>query len=177
MLRSSLLGHVFFLHKAVGQRIKVTSVLCSQMSGLKSVEFAQETIKKATEKLRKKSMNDQDGGGGDGGATYEAVIDVSKEFESEIKDVNAVYDEREKVRSHLIGKVISDKCSKSVTVEVFYENFVQKYQMFKRGRSKIMAHDEDEIGDIGDIVRIVPCRPMSKKKRYKVYEILRKRLI
>lgn len=37
-----------------------------------------------------------------------------------------------------------------------------------------MAHDEHEVCGMGDLVRIVPCRPMSRKKRHKVLDIIRK---
>ena len=37
-----------------------------------------------------------------------------------------------------------------------------------------MAHDENEVCNIGDYVRIIPCRPMSRKKRHKLFEILKK---
>ena len=36
-----------------------------------------------------------------------------------------------------------------------------------------MAHDENETGNVGDIVRIVPCRPVSKKKRHALIDVIR----
>ena len=42
-------------------------------------------------------------------------------------------------------------------------------------RRNVHAHDEEGLGNIGDIVRIVPCRPVSKKKRHKIIDILRKK--
>lgn len=37
-----------------------------------------------------------------------------------------------------------------------------------------MAHDEEEICQDGDLVRVVPCRPMSRKKRHKIIDVIRK---
>ena len=37
-----------------------------------------------------------------------------------------------------------------------------------------MAHDEEEKGKLGDLVRIIPCRPMSKRKKHKLKDIIRK---
>lgn len=44
----------------------------------------------------------------------------------------------------------------------------------KKAYKKIMAHDEEEECNIGDVVRIKPSRPISKKKRYTLHEILKK---
>lgn len=79
-----------------------------------------------------------------------------------------------KRRQAMIGIVVSDKCSKSITVQVIREKFVAKYNKTTRVRRKFMAHDEEEKADLGDVVRIIPCRPMSKKKRHALIDILKK---
>jgi hypothetical protein len=48
------------------------------------------------------------------------------------------------------------------------------YMVRKRTFKKIMAHDEDNACGVGDIVRIKPSRPLSKRKRFSLHEILRK---
>ncbi len=73
--------------------------------------------------------------------------------------------------------MVSDKCSKSVTVQVIRKKFFPKYDRFATVQKKYMAHDEEEICEVGDFVRIVPCRPMSRKKRFKVIDILKKRVV
>ena len=76
---------------------------------------------------------------------------------------------RRKVR---IGKVVSDKMDKSRVVAV--ERYVQHplYKKYIRRTSKFMAHDENNESREGDIVRIMETRPLSKRKRWRIVEIL-----
>ena len=74
----------------------------------------------------------------------------------------------------MVGTVVSTKCSKSITVQVIRSKFIPKYHARINVRRKVMAHDEEEIGNVGDVVRIVPCRPMSRKKRHKLMDIIRR---
>jgi small subunit ribosomal protein S17 len=71
-----------------------------------------------------------------------------------------------------IGRVVSNKMNKSVTVSV--ERLVRHpvYGKFIRRTTNIMAHDEDESCREGDTVAIVECRPISKRKSWRVVEIL-----
>jgi small subunit ribosomal protein S17 len=71
-----------------------------------------------------------------------------------------------------IGRVVSNKMSKSVTVSV--ERLVRHpvYGKFIRRTTKIMAHDEDDSCREGDTVAIVVCRPISKRKSWRVVEII-----
>lgn len=101
-------------------------------------------------------------------------IDVETEYKQEIEDVKNIYDEKKKRRQSLIGIITSDKNAKSITVEVKHLKLFAKYGKLVNVSKKIMAHDEDEIGEIGDRVRIIPCRPMSKKKRHSLIDILSK---
>ncbi len=77
---------------------------------------------------------------------------------------------RRKVRE---GVVISDKMQKTVVVQV--KNLVQHplYKRVLKRTSKFKAHDEKNCG-IGDTVRIMECRPLSKDKNWYVTEILEK---
>ncbi|HUL80548.1 MAG TPA: 30S ribosomal protein S17 [Gammaproteobacteria bacterium] len=71
-----------------------------------------------------------------------------------------------------VGRVVSNKMQKSVTVSV--ERLVKHpaYGKFIRRTTKIMAHDEDGTCRTGDTVAIVECRPISKRKAWKVVEVL-----
>jgi small subunit ribosomal protein S17 len=71
-------------------------------------------------------------------------------------------------RRTLIGQVVSNKMDKTVVVRV--ERLVQdpRYKKYVRRYSKFMAHDESNSCAIGDRVRIVEHRPLSKLKRWKV---------
>ena len=72
------------------------------------------------------------------------------------------------MRRTLVGTVISDKMDKTVVVRV--ERLVQdpRYKKYVRRYSKFMAHDEQNACSVGDCVRIVEHRPLSKRKRWKV---------
>lgn len=96
------------------------------------------------------------------------------EFAGEVKDILEEYEFRRKRHGSLLGLVVSQKCAKSVTVRVEHQKLYPKYNAVLTSRKKIMAHDETEVGEVGDLVRIVPCRPMSRKKRFKVMDVLRK---
>ena len=74
------------------------------------------------------------------------------------------------LRRTLIGMVVSDKLDKTVVVRV--ERLVKnnRYKKYVRRYSKFMAHDETNSCAIGDRVRIIEHRPLSKRKRWKVQE-------
>jgi len=71
-------------------------------------------------------------------------------------------------RRTLVGKVVSNKMDKTVVVRV--ERMVQdpRYKKYVRRYSKFMAHDENNACAVGDQVRIIEHRPLSKMKRWKV---------
>jgi len=73
-----------------------------------------------------------------------------------------------------IGKVVSDGMEKSVVVKVEYLVSHPLYKKRIKKSSKFMAHDEKDICNIGDKVKIVETRPLSKRKRWRVTEILEK---
>ena len=101
-------------------------------------------------------------------------VDPQEEYQKEISDIENQYEERKKRRQSMIGIVVSDKCSKSVTIKVEREKYFSKYDKHVKRTRKFMAHDEEEKCDMGDVVRIVPCRPMSKMKRHSVIDIIKK---
>jgi len=71
-----------------------------------------------------------------------------------------------------VGRVVSNKMQKSVTVSV--ERLIKHpvYGKFIRRTTKVMAHDEDGTCRQGDTVAIVECRPISKRKAWRVVEVL-----
>jgi small subunit ribosomal protein S17 len=73
-----------------------------------------------------------------------------------------------------IGVVKSNKMQKTVTVEVKRRVRHAKYGKFLTKRMKYKAHDEENACQVGDTVRIVETRPMSKDKRWRVAETLEK---
>jgi small subunit ribosomal protein S17 len=78
------------------------------------------------------------------------------------------------LRKKRVGTVVSDRMDKTVTVEV--ERLVAHpiYKKYIRLRSKYHAHDEKNECRVGDRVLIVESRPLSKLKRWRVKEIVRR---
>lgn len=99
---------------------------------------------------------------------------IQEEYKPEIDGIMAEYEANRLRKQGLVGMVVSAKCQKSVTVQVFHKKVVPKYLKMVDVRKKIMAHDEEGRGQVGDLVRIVPCRPMSKKKRHTLLDILKR---
>ncbi len=79
----------------------------------------------------------------------------------------------EKIKTK-IGKVVSDSMEKSVVVKVEYLVSHPLYKKRIKKSTKFMAHDEKDICNIGDKVKIAETRPLSKRKRWRVTEILEK---
>ena len=73
-----------------------------------------------------------------------------------------------------IGSVVSDKMDKTVVVAV--ETFVTHplYKKQIRRTTKFKAHDENNECKVGDVVRIMETRPLSKEKRWRVVDIIEK---
>jgi small subunit ribosomal protein S17 len=72
----------------------------------------------------------------------------------------------------ITGKVVSNKMDKTVTVLV--ERVVKHpvYGKYIKRSTKLMAHDEQNICQEGDLVSITSCRPLSKHKSFKLVEVL-----
>lgn len=75
-------------------------------------------------------------------------------------------------RKVLTGRVTSDKMDKTVVVEVQRVSRHPVYRKVIRRHQRFMAHDEQNECRVGDVVRIVEARPMSRRKRWEVTEIL-----
>ena len=77
--------------------------------------------------------------------------------------------ERRKVR---VGRVISDRMDKSVVVLVEWRRTHPLYRKSIRRRSRLVVHDADNSCRIGDMIRVIESRPISRTKRWRVAEIL-----
>ncbi len=82
--------------------------------------------------------------------------------------------EERKRRKERVGVVTSNKMEKSIVVAVERRTKHPMYGKFMKKTSKFMAHDENEECSIGDTVRIMETRPLSKKKRWRLVTILEK---
>ncbi len=76
------------------------------------------------------------------------------------------------LRKERIGIVVSNKMEKSVSVLVERKVKHPKYGKFVKKSTKFMAHDEKNECGIGDTVRIMETRPLSKNKRWRLVEII-----
>ena len=76
---------------------------------------------------------------------------------------------RRKVR---VGVVVSDSRDKTVTVEVPHSATHPRYDKVVRTSTKFHAHDEANDAHVGDTVRIMETRPISKQKRWRVVEVV-----
>ncbi len=75
-------------------------------------------------------------------------------------------------RQELIGKVVSAKCDKTITVLVETYKKHPLYGKRVKYSKKYVAHDEQNKAKEGDTVKIVATRPLSKTKRYELVEVL-----
>jgi small subunit ribosomal protein S17 len=78
------------------------------------------------------------------------------------------------LRKERIGVVVSDKMDKSIVILVERKVKHPKYGKFVKKSSKFMAHDEKNEAAMGDVVRIMETRPLSKNKCWRLVEIVEK---
>ena len=76
------------------------------------------------------------------------------------------------LRKERTGVVVSDKMDKSITVSIERRIKHPMYGKFVKTTKKFIAHDEKNDCNIGDTVRIMETRPLSKRKRWRLVEIL-----
>lgn len=83
-------------------------------------------------------------------------------------------EEKRAFRKTRVGKVISDKMDKTIVVAVV-ETFAHPlYKKTVRRTYKLKAHDEQNACGIGDRVKVMETRPLSKEKRWRLVEIIEK---
>ena len=83
----------------------------------------------------------------------------------------------ENVKRELIGVVVSDKADKTITVKVETYKKDPIYKKRVKYSKKYTAHDEENAAKVGDKVRLVATRPLSKTKRYELVEIVEKAIV
>ena len=83
----------------------------------------------------------------------------------------------EKQKREIIGIVVSNKADKTITVKYDTYKMDPKYGKRIKYSKKYTAHDENNTAGIGDKVRLVATRPLSKTKRYELAEIIEKAVI
>ena len=77
-------------------------------------------------------------------------------------------------KNEKIGEVVSTKMAKTIVVEVRRRVPHPLYKRIVKKRKKFYAHDETGQANVGDVVRIVECRPLSKLKRWVLGDIIRR---
>ena len=83
----------------------------------------------------------------------------------------------ENKKRELIGIVVSDKADKTITVKVETYKMNPIYKKRVKYSKKYAAHDENNEAHVGDKVRLVMTRPLSKTKRYELAEVIEKAVI
>ncbi len=98
-------------------------------------------------------------------------VDV-KPPEKSCDDKNCPFHGHLKVRGQIIeGKVVSNGMQNSVVVQKDYLRYIKKYERYEKRRSRILAHNPPCISaKVGDRVKIMECRPISKAKSFVVIE-------
>jgi small subunit ribosomal protein S17 len=79
-------------------------------------------------------------------------------------------------RKVMLGEVVSNRMQKTITVKVERRLRHPMYERVVKHSKKFHAHDEHNECKIGDLVRIVETRPLSKTKRWRLLEIVQRRL-
>lgn len=77
-------------------------------------------------------------------------------------------------KNEKIGQVVSTKMQKTIVVEVTRRTSHPLYKRIIQKRKKFYAHDEQSTANVGDVVRIVECRPLSRLKRWTLGEVIRR---
>lgn len=83
----------------------------------------------------------------------------------------------ENIKRELIGVVVSDKADKTIIVKVETYKKDPIYKKRIKYSKKYAAHDENNTAKIGDKVRLIATRPLSKTKRYNLVEVIEKAII
>jgi small subunit ribosomal protein S17 len=76
-------------------------------------------------------------------------------------------------KNEQVGTVVSTKMAKTIIIEVTRRVQHPLYKRIINKRKKFYAHDEEGKAKMGDVVRIIECRPLSKLKRWQLKEIVR----
>ena len=85
--------------------------------------------------------------------------------------------EERNLRKVMIGTVTSDKMDKTVVVSVATNVKHPKYGKIVKRTYKLKAHDEENVCQMGDKVKVMETRPLSKDKRWRVVEVMEKAIV
>jgi small subunit ribosomal protein S17 len=77
-------------------------------------------------------------------------------------------------KNEKVGEVVSTKMAKTIVVEVTRRVAHPVYKRIVTKRRKFYAHDEQSTAKVGDVVRIIECRPLSRLKRWQLGDVIRK---
>jgi small subunit ribosomal protein S17 len=77
-------------------------------------------------------------------------------------------------KNEKVGEVVSIKMTKTIIVQVSRRVPHPLYKRIITKRKKFYAHDEESRAKLGDVVRIIECRPLSKLKRWRLGEVVRR---
>ena len=77
-------------------------------------------------------------------------------------------------RKTKVGTVVSNKMDKSIIVAIERKVIHPLYKKYYKKTTKFMAHDQNNIASIGDVVKIMETRPLSARKRWRLVEIIEK---
>ena len=77
-------------------------------------------------------------------------------------------------KNEMVGQVVSTKMQKTIVVEVSRRVPHPKYKKIVKRRKKFYADDPESTARVGDVVRIVECRPLSRLKRWRLAEVVRR---
>ena len=80
--------------------------------------------------------------------------------------------EKKIVKKTFVGRVASDKMQKTIVVEIVSRQLHKLYKKYVTKTKRIKAHDEKNDAHIGDLVRVVESRPLSRDKRWRLVEIV-----
>ena len=77
-------------------------------------------------------------------------------------------------KNEKVGQVVSTKMDQTIVVQVTRRVQHPLYKRVVTKKKKFYAHDEDNTARVGDIVRVIECRPLSRLKRWRLGEIVRR---
>jgi small subunit ribosomal protein S17 len=83
-------------------------------------------------------------------------------------------EEKQGHKNQKVGQVVSTKMQKTIVVEVSRRVPHPLYKRIITKRKKFYAHDEQGTAKTGDVVRIIECRPLSKLKRWRLGDVIRR---
>ena len=78
------------------------------------------------------------------------------------------------LKNEKVGQVVSTKAAKTIIVEVSRRVPHPLYKRIVKKRKRFHAHDEEGRAKMGDIVKIIECRPLSRTKRWRLAEVVRR---